>query len=151
MRTRKIETVENFSLASSSSFFPFQKLSLLREVVFDQAFMFAYSLREKTHAHRNYAYSLAYILLFDTCLFVNFSLLFLFFLFFFFSDDVPAEVKNQRLKEVIDTFHELAKAKNQKEIGTEHIVLVEGVWKLFFYFFLFLFFSLLLIFSFLAK
>lgn len=46
------------------------------------------------------------------------------------SDDVPPEVKNQRLKEVIDTFHELAKAKNQKEIGTEHIVLVEGVWKL---------------------
>lgn len=29
-------------------------LSLLRSVQYDQAFMFAYSLREKTHAHRNY-------------------------------------------------------------------------------------------------
>ena len=33
-------------------------LSLLQEVGFDQAFMFAYSRREKTHAHRNYVYVL---------------------------------------------------------------------------------------------
>ncbi len=31
-----------------------ETLSLLREVKYDQAFMFAYSMREKTHAHRNY-------------------------------------------------------------------------------------------------
>jgi tRNA A37 methylthiotransferase MiaB len=32
-------------------------LSLLREVRFDQAFMFAYSMREKTNAHRALQYS----------------------------------------------------------------------------------------------
>lgn len=31
-------------------------LSLIREVKYAQAFMFAYSLREKTHAHRAYKY-----------------------------------------------------------------------------------------------
>ncbi len=40
---------------------------------------------------------------------------------------MPAEVKNRRLKEVIDTFHEVAKQKNQMEVGREHLVLVEGV------------------------
>lgn len=30
-------------------------LSLLRQVKYEHAFMFAYSLREKTHAHRAYA------------------------------------------------------------------------------------------------
>ena len=29
-------------------------LSLMKEVKYEHAFMFAYSLREKTHAHRNY-------------------------------------------------------------------------------------------------
>ncbi len=38
------------------------------------AFLFAYSMREKTHAHRNYV------------------------------DDVPEEVKQERLKKMIDTF-----------------------------------------------
>jgi tRNA A37 methylthiotransferase MiaB len=29
-------------------------MALLREVKFDMAFLFAYSMRERTHAHRNY-------------------------------------------------------------------------------------------------
>lgn len=35
-----------------------QTLSLMETVKYEQAFMFAYSLREKTHAHRNYEYPL---------------------------------------------------------------------------------------------
>ena len=31
-----------------------QTLKLIEEVKYDQAFLFAYSMREKTHAHRNY-------------------------------------------------------------------------------------------------
>ncbi len=33
-------------------------VSLMKAVKYDQAFMFAYSMREKTHAHRNYKYCL---------------------------------------------------------------------------------------------
>ncbi len=74
-------------------------LSLMRNVKFDFAFMFAYSLREKTHAHRAMV------------------------------DDVPAEVKNRRLREVIETFHSVLDEKIQAEVGTEKVVLVEGVSK----------------------
>ncbi len=49
-------------------------VSLMRAVAFEQAFMFAYSMREKTPAHRRYA------------------------------DDVPLDVKKACLAEVIDTF-----------------------------------------------
>ncbi|PRP80919.1 hypothetical protein PROFUN_11360 [Planoprotostelium fungivorum] len=71
-------------------------LSLLRQVKYEHAFMFAYSLREKTHAHRAYA------------------------------DDVPPEVKQRRLAEVISLFYSTSKEQNEKEIGREHLVLVEG-------------------------
>ena len=54
------------------------------------------SLREKTHAHRNYV------------------------------DDVPAEVKQRRLAEVIATFQRIATAKNAALVGTVQVVLVEG-------------------------
>lgn len=60
------------------------------------AFLFAYSMREKTHAHRNY------------------------------SDDVPAEVKQKRLKEMIDTFLVYQTEVNQKEVGKTHLLLIEG-------------------------
>ena len=70
-------------------------LSLLREVGFDQAFMFAYSMREKTRAHRR------------------------------MQDDVPEDVKKRRLSEVIDTFYSGIKLKNQREIGSFHTVLLE--------------------------
>lgn len=72
-------------------------LSLLREVQFERAFMFAYSLREKTHAHRALA------------------------------DNVPEPVKQRRLREVIDTFTPLSRARNDAEVGRTHLVLVEGL------------------------
>eukprot|EP01125_Pyxidicula_operculata_P000583 TRINITY_DN10586_c0_g1_i1.p1 TRINITY_DN10586_c0_g1~~TRINITY_DN10586_c0_g1_i1.p1 ORF type:complete len:569 (-),score=119.29 TRINITY_DN10586_c0_g1_i1:69-1775(-) len=71
-------------------------LSLMREVGYDFAFMFAYSMREKTPAHRK------------------------------LQDDVPEDVKKQRLAEVIDTFYKGLATKNEKEIGNLHLVLVEG-------------------------
>jgi tRNA-2-methylthio-N6-dimethylallyladenosine synthase len=71
-------------------------ISLMKRVEYDHAYMFAYSMREKTHAHRNY------------------------------SDKVPEPVKNRRLREVIDTFHELKREKVKKQIGIEKLVLVEG-------------------------
>jgi len=74
-----------------------QTLSLLREVEYEMAFMFAYSLREKTSAHRN------------------------------LKDDVPEEVKQRRLKEVIDLFHSLIEKKNKAEMGAKHLILVERV------------------------
>ena len=52
----------------------FQTLKLIEEVKYDQAFLFAYSMREKTHAHRRY------------------------------TDDVPEEVKKDRLKRMVNHF-----------------------------------------------
>src|SRR5690606_11273740 len=72
-------------------------ISLLEEVVYEFAYMFAYSLREKTHAHRNY------------------------------KDDVPPEVKNRRLTEVIETFNRLRGERVKQEIGKEHLILIDGV------------------------
>lgn len=74
-------------------------ISLMELVEYDQAFMFAYSMREKTPAHRR------------------------------LKDDVPEEIKKQRLAEVIDTFMRILKQKNQKEIGKRYLVLVEGTSK----------------------
>ena len=62
-----------------------QTLSLLREVRFDRAFMFAYSLREKTHAHRS------------------------------LKDDVPEHIKQRRLQEVVELFNAGARAANEEE------------------------------------
>ena len=74
-----------------------ETLSLMRAVRFEKAFMFAYSLREKTHAHRA------------------------------LSDDVPEPVKARRLREVIATFDEGARAANASDVGTTQLVLVDGV------------------------
>eukprot|EP00814_Leptocylindrus_danicus_P013888 CAMPEP_0116045686 /NCGR_PEP_ID=MMETSP0321-20121206/27768_1 /TAXON_ID=163516 /ORGANISM="Leptocylindrus danicus var. danicus, Strain B650" /LENGTH=403 /DNA_ID=CAMNT_0003527071 /DNA_START=1 /DNA_END=1212 /DNA_ORIENTATION=+ len=72
-------------------------ISLMEHVVFDQAFMFAYSMRNKTHAHRKMV------------------------------DDVEEDVKGRRLREVIDTFQHNIQSKNLKhEIGRIRLVLVEG-------------------------
>jgi len=68
----------------------------VEQVGFDTAFMFAYSLREKTHAHRNYI------------------------------DDVPQDVKDRRLQELIKTFHEKASLKNRSLVGKYQVVLIEG-------------------------
>ncbi|XP_078172169.1 methylthiotransferase [Carex rostrata] len=71
-------------------------LSLVRAVGYDMAYMFAYSMREKTHAHRNY------------------------------SDDVPEEVKQRRLAELIKTFRDSTGHNFDQQIGTVQLVLVEG-------------------------
>jgi len=72
-----------------------ETLSLLREVKFDQAFMFAYSDREQTHASRKLV------------------------------DDVPQEVKLRRLAEVVATFQEESKKKAKACIGKQVEVLIE--------------------------
>ena len=72
-------------------------LSLMEQVRYDQAYMFAYSLREKTHAHRT------------------------------MQDNVPEDIKQRRLSEIIDVFHRTVQAKNvEREIGRLRLVLVEG-------------------------
>ena len=71
-------------------------VSLVREMGFSQAFMFAYSRREKTSAARHQ------------------------------EDDVPADVKQRRLAEVIAAFREVSVARNHAEVGRLHCVLVEG-------------------------
>lgn len=71
-------------------------VTLLSQVKYDQAFMFAYSMRERTPAHRK------------------------------FVDDVPESTKRRRLAEVIDTFHANVKLRNEAQIGKNHLILVEG-------------------------
>ncbi|KAG6702828.1 hypothetical protein I3842_07G055900 [Carya illinoinensis] len=71
-------------------------LSLIKIVGYDMAYMFAYSMREKTHAHRNYI------------------------------DDVPEEIKQRRLTELIDAFRESTGQCYDSQIGTVQLVLVEG-------------------------
>jgi MiaB/RimO family radical SAM methylthiotransferase len=74
-----------------------ETLSLMRTVQYDQAFMFAYSMREKTHAHRT------------------------------MSDDIPPDVKNRRLNEIISCFRQNVQIRNEEvEIGKLRLVLVEG-------------------------
>ncbi|CAG8675715.1 3544_t:CDS:2, partial [Cetraspora pellucida] len=72
-------------------------ISLMEIVKFDMAYMFAYSMREKTHAHRNYL------------------------------DDVPGNIKTRRLNEIIQTFHTNAKIKLNTLLGIPQLVLVEGI------------------------
>ncbi|KAJ1724787.1 hypothetical protein LPJ53_000994 [Coemansia erecta] len=74
-------------------------VDVMRTVGFDNAFMFAYSMRERTHAHRR------------------------------LQDDVPADVKGRRLAEIIDAFHETARARNQRLVGSHGLVLYEGLSK----------------------
>ncbi|KAK4417403.1 CDK5RAP1-like protein [Sesamum alatum] len=71
-------------------------LSLIRAVGYDMAYMFAYSMREKTHAHRNYI------------------------------DDVPDNVKQRRLTELIEAFRESTGQCYDSKIGSVQLVLVEG-------------------------
>lgn len=71
-------------------------LSLVKAVGYDMAYMFAYSMREKTHAHRNYV------------------------------DDVPDEVKQRRLAELIEAFRESTGQCFDSQIGSVQLVLVEG-------------------------
>lgn len=71
-------------------------VSLIKEVRYDLAYMFAYSERERTLAHRKY------------------------------EDNVPEDVKKRRLSEIIETQMGIQEELNQQEIGKRHLVLVEG-------------------------
>jgi MiaB/RimO family radical SAM methylthiotransferase len=74
-------------------------IDVMKRVNFDQAFMFAYSLREKTHADRSHA----------------------------MNDDVPEPVKLRRLQEIIDVHRNSLFMKNRlEELGQLRLVLVEG-------------------------
>ena len=71
-------------------------VNLVKEVKYDLAYMFAYSERERTFAHRK------------------------------FEDDVPEDVKKRRLNEIIQTQMATAAELNKQEIGATHTILVEG-------------------------
>lgn len=73
-----------------------QTLSLIRNVGYNVGFLFAYSMRKKTYASHR------------------------------LQDDVPAEVKQQRLEECISVFREEAARVNAALIGSTQLVLVEG-------------------------
>ena len=76
-----------------------ETLSLMREVKFDFAYMFAYSERPGTLAQKKY------------------------------KDDVPEEIKKKRLQEVIDLQMEHSSERTKKGLGKIHRVLIEGVSK----------------------
>lgn len=72
-------------------------LSLMDYVAYDQAFMFAYSMRGKTHANHT------------------------------MQDDIPEEIKARRLQEVISMFRTKVQKRNEEmEVGKLRLVLVEG-------------------------
>lgn len=74
-------------------------LSIMQEVGYDSAFMFKYSEREGTYASRH------------------------------LEDDIPEDVKIRRLNEIISVQNKLSAEANQRCIGKEYEVLVEGVSK----------------------
>lgn len=73
-----------------------ETLSLMREVTFDSAFMFKYSERPGTYAAKK------------------------------LEDNVPEEVKARRLQEIIDLQMELSHQSNERDLGKEFEILVEG-------------------------
>lgn len=73
-----------------------ETLSLMREVGYDSAYMFKYSERPGTYAAKN------------------------------LPDDVPEDVKIQRLQRMIDLQNQLSEESNLRDVGKEFEVLVEG-------------------------
>ena len=72
-------------------------LTLMETIEYDQAFMFAYSMRGKTHAHRT------------------------------MEDDVPEDIKLRRLQEIINVYRTKVQERNERtEIGRLRLVLLEG-------------------------
>jgi tRNA-2-methylthio-N6-dimethylallyladenosine synthase len=71
-------------------------MSLMKVVEYDLAYMFAYSERERTLAHRKY------------------------------EDNVPEQVKKSRLSEIIQQQMSIQEKNNKLEIGRRHVVLAEG-------------------------
>jgi len=76
-----------------------QTLELMKEAAFDYAFMFKYSERPQTLAAEQ------------------------------FTDNVPADVKERRLREIIGLQQELSSASNHRDIDEIFEVLIEGVSK----------------------
>lgn len=74
-------------------------VSLMATVMYDLAYMFAYSERERTLAHRKY------------------------------EDNVPEDVKKRRLSEIIEQQMNIQEELNKKEVGKRHLVLAEGTSK----------------------
>ncbi|QGY43393.1 tRNA (N6-isopentenyl adenosine(37)-C2)-methylthiotransferase MiaB [Maribellus comscasis] len=73
-----------------------ETLSLMEEVKFDMAFMFKYSERPGTYAHKH------------------------------LTDDIPEEIKTRRLNDVIRLQNRMSMESNQNDIGKTVEVLVEG-------------------------
>ncbi|KAH8318076.1 hypothetical protein KR074_006923 [Drosophila pseudoananassae] len=71
-------------------------VSLIQQVKYNVAYLFAYSMREKTTAHRR------------------------------FKDDVPLSVKNERLKRMVEVFRAGATELHKKMEGQEQLILIEG-------------------------
>jgi len=76
-----------------------ETLSLIKEVRYEFAYMFAYSERPKTFAEKN------------------------------FKDDVPEEIKKKRLQEVIEIQQKASAEKVKAGVGKIHKILVEGISK----------------------
>ncbi|KAJ6645888.1 CDK5RAP1-like protein [Pseudolycoriella hygida] len=74
-------------------------LSLMETVKYNVAYLFAYSMREKTTAHRRY------------------------------SDDVPDEVKLMRLQAMVQIYRDGAAERNAMFVGKHQQILIEGVSK----------------------
>lgn len=74
-------------------------LSLMREAGFDFAYMFKYSERPNTRASRH------------------------------FEDDIPEEIKTERLNEIIELQNKLSASGKKRDIGNSFEVLVEGTAK----------------------
>ncbi len=74
-------------------------MSLMKQVEYDLAYMFAYSERERTLAYRKY------------------------------EDNVPEDVKKRRLTEIIEQQMAIQEKNNREEVGNRHLVLAEGTSK----------------------
>ncbi|XP_015123930.1 CDK5 regulatory subunit-associated protein 1 [Diachasma alloeum] len=74
-------------------------MTLIDQVKFHQAFLFQYSMREKTTAHRRY------------------------------EDNVSPEMKSQRLTRMIHLWRSQVENLNRLQVGTHQLVLIEGLSK----------------------
>lgn len=76
-----------------------QTISLINEIKYNVAYLFQYSMREKTTAHRR------------------------------FIDDISSEVKYERLMRMTKAFRDNAKVLHEQLIGTKQLILIENVSK----------------------
>ncbi|XP_059057780.1 mitochondrial tRNA methylthiotransferase CDK5RAP1 [Achroia grisella] len=74
-----------------------ETMSLMQLVDYNVAFLFPYSMREKTTAYRRY------------------------------KDDVPEQVKKERHNRMVDLYRRKSQLLNEAEIGHTHLVLVESI------------------------